>query len=58
MILFKGWSTPKLKKQLRRGIKVCAVADSLNGYITLADGVTVQRKGLGAKVVKHLTSHT
>ena len=64
MIPFKGRSTLKQympKKPVRRGIKVWALADSSNGYIanfqvyTGKQGETTE-KGLGSKVVKHLTS--
>ena len=64
MIPFKGRSSLKQympKKPVRRGIKVWALADASNGYIanfqvyTGKQGYTTE-KGLGAKVVKHLTA--
>ena len=51
-----------LKKPVKRGIKVWALADVDNGYIsTLAEVYTGKagysiEKGLGAQVVKTLTS--
>ena len=64
MIPFKGRSSLKQympKKPVRRGIKVWALADSENGYIANFQVYTGKHgdsteKGLGAKVVKHLTS--
>ena len=64
MIPFKGRSSLKQympKKPVRRGIKVWALADTLNGYIANFQVYTGKQrdsteKGLGAKVVKHLTA--
>ena len=64
MIPFKGRSSLKQympKKPVRRGIKVWALADALNGYIANFQVYTGKQggsteKGLGAKVVKHLTA--
>ena len=49
------------KKPVRRGIKVCALADTSNGYIANFQVYTGKQgdsteKGLGIKVVKHLTT--
>ena len=66
MIPFQGRSTMKQylpKKPVKRGIKVWCLADSCNGYVQRFDVYTGQsgedcgEKGLGAKVVKCLSSH-
>ena len=64
MIPFKGRSSLKQympKKPVKRGIKVWALADADNGYISTLEVYTGKEgdsveKGLGAKVVKTLTS--
>jgi len=65
MIPFKGRSTLKQHmplKPVRRGIKVWALADSLNGYISEFEVYTGKKanaveKHLGLNVVKTLTQH-
>ena len=65
MIQFKGRCTLKQympPKPVRRGIKLWALADSLNGYISEFEVYTGKKanaveKNLGSNVVKTLTQH-